>query len=144
MGGRGITTGGLSTMTKEELLTLPDIYEHIVQESNRIANMRAKLYSTQGLDTRDKVQSSGGSNMLAEIVIDAQQELDKEQESFYAMAAEAKKMIRDKLDGNEATVMELRYVGCIGWAEISAMLDLSKATLYRYRNTALELMFNDN
>ena len=130
-------------MTKDDFLSLPDTYEHIVQESNRIENMRARLYSTQGLDTRDKVQSSGGSSMLAEIVIDAQQELDNRMSDFYAMVSEADKLIAARLDGNEAQVMRLRYVGCIGWAEISAMLDLSKATLYRYRNTALEILFND-
>lgn len=130
-------------MTKEELLALPGIYEKIRQDSVRIQKMRARLYSPKGLDTRDKVQSSGGNSMLAEVVIDLQQKLDARADAFNRLTAEAGELISDNLEGNSALVMRLRYVDCFNWSEIAAMLDLSPATLYRYRNAALDLIFKE-
>ena len=128
-------------MIKSELLALPDMYNRIEQDKLRVHNMRARLYSPKGLDTRDKVQSSGGNNMLAETVIDMQQKLDKRINDFDIMRAEADKLIAGKLSDDTALVMRLRYVDCFNWSEISAMLDYSPATLYRYRRTALKILF---
>lgn len=128
-------------MIKSELLALPDMYNRIEQDKLRVHNMRARLYSPKGLDTRDKVQSSGGNNMLAETVIDMQQKLDKRINDFDIMRAEADKLIAGKLADNTALVMRLRYVDCFNWSEISAILDYSPATLYRYRRTALKILF---
>ena len=130
-------------MTEEEFLKLPGIYERIKQDTARIEKMRARLYSPKGLDTRDKVQTSGGSNMLAETVIDLQQKLDAKVEAFNKLTAEAGLMISDNLEGDTALVMRLRYVDCFSWAEISAMLDISEPTLYRYRRVALEIIFKE-
>lgn len=130
-------------MTKTELLKLPDIYLRIEQDKQRIHNMRARLYSPKGLDTRDKVQSSGGNGMLAETVIDMQQKLDKRISEFDTLRAEADKMIAGRLKDDTALVMRLRYVDCCNWAEISAMLDYSPATLYRYRRIALDILFKE-
>lgn len=129
-------------LTKTEFLSLPELYKQLKKDTERVNNMRDRLYTPKGLDTRDKVQSSGKS-MLAEIVIDMQQKLDARISDFNRMTAEAAAMIADKLDDDTALVIRLRYVECISWSEIQAILDCSPATLYRCRKTAIHVLFNE-
>lgn len=130
-------------LTKTEFLSLPELYKRLKKDTERVNNMRDRLYTPKGLDTRDKVQSSGGKSMLAEIVIDMQQKLDDRMADFNRMKVEAAAMIADKLDDDTALVIRLRYVECISWSEIQAILDCSPATLYRCRKTAIHVLFNE-
>lgn len=130
-------------LTKTEFLSLPVLYKQLKKDTERVNNMRDRLYTPKGLDTRDKVQSSGGKSMLAEIVIDMQQKLDTRKADFNRMKVEAAAMIADKLDDDTALVIRLRYVECISWSEIQAILDCSPATLYRCRKTAIHVLFNE-
>ena len=130
-------------LTKTEFLSLPVLYKQLKKDTERVNNMRDRLYTPKGLDTRDKVQSSGGKSMLAEIVIDMQQKLDDRITDFNRMKVEAAAMIADKLDDDTALVIRLRYVECISWSEIQAILDCSPATLYRCRKTAIHVLFNE-
>ena len=129
-------------INEEDFIKLPDIYADIERDRKRIDLMRSRLYSPKGLDTRDKVQSSGGANMLAEIVIDLQQKLDARVDVYEALKAEADDLIKSKLDDDTALVMRLRYIEAITWSEIAAILDYSEATLYRYRRQALDKLFS--
>ena len=132
-------------MTKDELLKLPEIYAGIERDRKRIDIMRSRLYSPKGLDTRDKVQSSGGNSMLAETVIDLQQKLDARVREADRLRAEADRMISRELSDSIdlALVMKLRYIQCLSWAHISEWLQYSPATLYRYRREALSILFKE-
>lgn len=129
-------------MTKDELLKLPDMAASIANEGKRIEAMRARLYSPKGLDTRDKVQSSGGNNMLAETVIDLQNKLDARIEKYEQLRAEAYVMIERALTGDMYYVMSLRYVDALSWAEVASIVNVSAATVYRKHRAALSKLFN--
>ena len=130
-------------INENDFIKLPDIYNELERDRRRVDIMRSRLYSPKGLDTRDKVQSSRGANMLAEIVIDLQQKIDARTEAYEYMKAEADGLIQSKLQDEVALIMRLRYIEAINWSEIAAMLDYSPATLYRYRRQALDILFND-
>ena len=131
-------------MTREELLSIPRRAQDIADEQNRIEVMKAKLYSPRGLDTSDKVQSSGSQTALADIVIDMEQRLDTKRQELSKLREEAANLIyKADIDDDERVVLALRYTEIMTWHEITSAIHYSIATAYRIHRAALDKLFEE-
>ena len=133
-------------ISKEEFLSIPKMARDIAEEKNRIAVMRAKLYSPRGLDTSDKVQSSGSQTALADIVIDKEQRLESRVCELDRLREEAERIIlgNDILSDDEIMLMLLRYSDCKTWREITETIHYGIATTYRMNRNALDILFDED
>ena len=132
-------------ISKEEFLSIPKISKELKDEQNRIAVMRSKLYSPRGLDTSDKVQSSGSQTALADIVIDMEGKLDNKELELRHLQDEARCAIlgNDTLSNDEVMLMLLRYTEGASWQEISETIHYSIAQVFRYHRIALDILFDE-
>ena len=136
-------------ITKKEILSIPPRIKDIAKQRDRIEALREKLYSPRGLDTNEKVQSSGGeSAALADIVIDMQQDLNEEQETLNDIRARAAEII-ETLPDEQKYVMRLRYLDTDAagepivhsWPEIAGVMFYSTPTTYRKHDEAMAILF---
>lgn len=133
----------MELMTREELLQIPAVARRIRHERDKVEAMKAKLYSPKGLDTHERVQSSGSmAPILADVVIDAEAELEIEEEELQAKAERAKELIKARLDGEDKEVMMLRYVYGLEWEEVARIMIYSQQTIFRRHQLALEKLYN--
>lgn len=132
-------------MTREEFLAIPKLAREISEERSHIAVLRGKLYSPRGLDTSEKVQSSGSQTALADIVIDMEQRLDSKEAELDRMQEEAARIIlgNDELTGEEIMLMLLRYTEGAKWETIADAIHYSPASVFRIHNIAIEKIFQD-
>ena len=127
-------------MTREELEMIPKMAREIEHEKDKIQAMRTRLTSPKGLDTRDKVQTSGSEISLADVVIDAQQMLDKKEQKLRVYQDDARILIK-RLEGEEWQLMTLRYVMALEWTDISRMMNYSARTIYRMHSRVMAELF---
>ena len=131
-------------MTKEEFLSIPKRAREIEDEDNRIEVMKSKLYSPRGLDTNEKVQSSGSQTALADVVIDMEQRLEAKKIELSSLRAEALQMIYGAyLTDSERLVLILRYTEDSAWSEITEAIHYSVATVFRIHRAAVEKLFEE-
>lgn len=131
-------------MTKEEFLSIPKRAREIEDEDNRIEVMKSKLYSPRGLDTNEKVQSSGSQTALADVVIDMEQRLEAKKIELSRLRAEALQMIYGAyLTDSERLVLMLRYTEDSAWSEITEAIHYSVATVFRIHRAAVEKLFEE-
>lgn len=131
-------------MTKEEFLSIPKMAREIEDEDNRIEVMKSKLYSPRGLDTNEKVQSSGSQTALADVVIDMEQRLEAKKIELSRLRAEALQMIYGAyLTDSERLVLMLRYTEDSAWSEITEAIHYSVATVFRIHRAAVEKLFKE-
>lgn len=131
-------------MTKEEFLSIPKMAREIEDEDNRIEVMKSKLYSPRGLDTNEKVQSSGSQTALADVVIDMEQRLEAKKIELSRRRAEALQMIYGAyLTDSERLVLMLRYTEDSAWSEITEAIHYSVATVFRIHRAAVEKLFEE-
>ena len=129
-------------INREEFLNIPKLSKEIAEEENRIAVIRAKLYSPRGLDTNEKVQSSGSQTALADVVIDMEQRLEAKKIELSSLRAEALRMIYGAdLEDSERLVLMLRYVEDSTWLEITEAIHYSVATVFRIHRAAIDKLF---
>lgn len=130
---------------KEILLAVPDMVKEIRREQQRIDALREKLYSPRGLDTGEKVQSSGGSQeALADVVIDLEQALDEKRCELKGVQKEVEKMFRDAgLAQEDFILMMLRYYEGLSWGEITKAMCWSEATIFRRHHDILEQIYGE-
>lgn len=127
---------------KEKLLSIPDTIKELKQEKNRVDALREKLYSPRGLDTSEKVQSSGSQTELADVVIDLEQKLDEKLRMLSVLQREAEAMFREEeLAQEDFILMMLRYYEGDSWAEISKAMCWSESTIYRRHHELLEQIY---
>ena len=132
-------------ITREDFLSIPRLARELRDERDRIEVIKSKLYSPRGLDTSDKVQSSGSQTALADVVIDMEQRLEHREWELGRLQEQAKCAVlgSDTLSGEQVMLMILRYVDCAGWSEITETLHYSIATVYRMHRESLEIIFGD-
>ena len=129
-------------MTREELLSIPRKARDIADEQDRIEELKSKLYSPRGLDTNEKVQSSGSQTALADVVMDMEQKLEARKEELRKLRADALKAINEAdLDSNERLVLMLRYTEGCAWSEITETIHYSVASVFRIHRAALDELF---
>ena len=130
-------------VSREDFLAIPRMAKEIADEENRIAVMRSKLYSPKGLDTSEKVQSSGSQSHLADIVIDMEQALEEKKRELDWLKTEALTLVdeTEELSGEERAIMVLRYEEDRTWPEITETIHYAVATVFRMHRTALDKIF---
>ena len=135
-------------ISREELLSIPQMAREIENEDARIETMRSRLYSPKGLDTTETVQSSGSNqNALADVVIDLQQKLDEKKMELVRLQNEVVEMIYHELDleDRERIIFLLRYTErCLGWKDIAAMTHYAESTVYRKHEQVLGKIYSEN
>lgn len=132
-------------ISREDFLSIPKVAKEIQDEENRIAVMRSKLYSPRGLDTSDKVQSSGSQTALADIVIDMEQKLEARETELERLQVQAQELIQgsELLDGDTIVLMLLRYTANARWSDIAETMHYGIATIYRMHSSAIDILFGD-
>ncbi len=132
-------------ISKEELLSIPQMARDIEAEDERIMTMKSRLYSPKGLDTSEKVQSSGGNQTaLADVVIDLEQKLDLKKMALERLQDEVVEMVYHELDLEdvERIIFLLRYTErCLGWRDIAAMIHYGESTVYRKHDEVLRRIY---
>lgn len=135
---------GDGIMTREELLSIPRKVRDIADEEYRIETLKAKLFSPRGLDTNEKVQSSGSQTALADIVIDMEHKLDLKKQALGKLRAEAMNMIYGAdLTEDESVVLMLRYTEFMTWPEITEVVHYASATVFRIHRKAVDKLFGE-
>ena len=130
-------------VTREEFLTIPKMAREISEEEDRVAVMRAKLYSPRGLDTSEKVQSSGSQSHLADIVIDMEQALDARKAELESLSEALILIDSAELSGEERALMFLRYAEDRSWRDITETIHYAAATTFRMHRSALDKIFKE-
>ena len=132
-------------ITREEFLSIPERATELRKREDRIKCMKSKLLSPKGLDTSDKVQSSGSQTALIDIFIDMEQTLDAEKQELEHLQAEALKVIyRADLPSEQRMVMLLRYTENATWRSITETVHYGIATVFRIHRAALDKLFKVN
>lgn len=131
-------------MTREQFIALPDMAADIQRRAAQVNRLRARLTSPKGLDTREKVQSSGSNNNMADVLIDMAAELDNIRSIYQKQLEEAQDLIDDRLKSYPDLILltSLRYLSNRPWSDIIAIMGYSAATIFRKHDTALALLFN--
>ena len=131
-------------MTREQFTGLPDMAAEIKRRAAQVQRLRVRITSPKGLDTREKVQSSGGGNNMADVLIDMTADLDALTIQYNGLKAEAGDIIDAKLKEYPELILltTLRYLSNNKWSDIVAVLGYSPATIYRMNDTAIDIMFN--
>ena len=148
-------------VTREEFLTIPKMAREISEEEDRVAVMRAKLYSPRGLDTSEKVQSSGSQSHLADIVIDMEQALAGQENDLYLRVktlfgtmdrvipvgfsiGSAAAFAENLALLEERALMFLRYAEDRSWRDITETIHYAAATTFRMHRSALDKIFQND
>ena len=131
-------------MTREEFIALPDMAAEIWRRSQQIQRLKSRLTSPKGLDTREKVQSSGSGSNMADVMVDMQADVDIMLSVYNSMIEEASELIDDKLKGYPELMLltSLRYLKSRKWSEITAIMGYAPSTVFRMKDQALALLFN--
>ena len=126
-------------MTKEELTEIIIADKKIRAKKETAAALYELATSVPGIDTTTlKVQTSSRSeNEIITKYLDLERELKKD----IAAVLEKKETVYKKLqvlDGLEKDIMQLRYIGGLGWEYISEQVHLSVRQARRIHDKALE------
>lgn len=143
MAERKVQKGGRG-MTREQFTGLPDMAADIKKRAAQVQRLRIRVTSPKGLDTREKVQSSGGTNNMADVLIDMTADLDALTCQYNDLKAEAADLIDAKLSEYPELILlaTLRYLNNSKWSDITAVLGYSPATVYRMNDQTIDIIFN--
>ena len=132
-------------LTKNELMAIPVMIRDIKRSKERIEKMRAKLYSPQGFDSREKVQTSGTQrDELVDMVMDFEAKLEAEEKDVAELKQEAIALF-ETLEPEQKLLMTLRYIGAQSWPEIAEVMNYSPPSLFRrHRHIMSELFPEDD
>ena len=132
-------------MTREDFIALPDMAAEIQKRTAQVQRLRSRLTSPKGLDTREKVQTSGGNNNMADVMVDMAAELDALTCIYRDKLDEAAELIDTKLKDYPELILltSLRYIKGAKWSDVTAVMGYSTSTVFRMKDQALELIFNN-
>jgi DNA-binding Lrp family transcriptional regulator len=132
-------------LTKNELMAIPVMIRDIKRSKERIEKMKAKLYSPQGFDSREKVQTSGTQrDELVDMVRDFEAKLEAEEKDVAELKQEAIALF-ETLEPEQKLLMTLRYIGAQSWPEIAEVMNYSPPSLFRrHRHIMSELFPEDD
>ena len=126
-------------MTKEELTEIIIADKKIRAKKETAAALYELATSVPGIDTTTlKVQTSSRSeNEIITKYLDLERELKKD---IAAVLEKKKKIYKDLqiLCGLEKEIMQLRYIGGLGWEDISEQVNLSVRQAMRIHDKALD------
>lgn len=131
-------------MSKDELYKIPTLAEEVDREADRINAMRGRLTSPKGFDDREKVQTSAAKqNALVDVIIDMEQQLEQKRAELDRLCGEARTIIdtAEGLDDDEYFIIRLRYVQVFSWETVEQMMHVSRATVFRKHNSAIDKIF---
>lgn len=128
-------------LTKNKLMSIPLRIRDIERTRARIEKMRSKLYSPQGFDSRERVQTSGQQHdELADMVIDLEARLKIEEGEVAILKQQAIEMFM-ALEPEEKQLMTLRYIGALSWGEIAGVMNYSPPTLFRRHRQIMDGLY---
>lgn len=131
-------------LTKNELMAIPVMIRDIERSRARIEKMRAKLYSPQGFDSREKVQTSGTQrDELVDMVMDFEAKLEAEEKDVAELKQEAIALF-ETLEPEQKLLMTLRYIGAQSWPEIAEVMNYSPPSLFRRHRQIMSELFPED
>lgn len=131
-------------LTKNELMAIPVMIRDIERSKARIEKMRAKLYSPQGFDSREKVQTSGTQrDELVDMVMDFEAKLEAEEKDVAELKQEAIALF-ETLEPEQKLLMTLRYIGAQSWPEIAEVMNYSPPSLFRRHRQIMSELFPED
>lgn len=128
-------------MTKEELEELRTINERINSKERQKVELREKM-STVNSSTdysNERVQTSHCNHAEDKLIklIDLEIEIDKDIDELVDKRNRARTKI-NQIKGEAGLVLEMRYLECLDWKDISTELNKSDRSVYRIHLKALE------
>ena len=131
-------------LTKNELMAIPVMIRDIKRSKARIEKMRARLYSPQGFDSREKVQTSGTQrDELVDMVMDFEAKLEAEEKDVAELKQEAIALF-ETLEPEQKLLMTLRYIGAQSWPEIAEVMNYSPPSLFRRHRQIMSELFPED
>ena len=128
-------------LTRNELNSIPIKVRNIRRSKARIEKMRAKLYSPQGFDDRERVQTSGGQrDELVDMVLDFESLMQAEQREVDELSEQARAMF-ERLDPEPKQLMTLRYIEALSWPEIAEVMMYAPPTLFKKHRQILDTLY---
>lgn len=131
-------------LTKNELMAIPVMIRGIDRTKARIEKMRSKLYSPQGFDSRERVQTSGSQrDELVDMVMDFEAKLEAKKAEVEGLKREAIGMF-EPLEAEAKLLMTLRYIGAQSWPEIADVMNYSPPSLFRRHRQIMRELFPED
>ena len=131
-------------LTKTELMAIPIMIRDIDRTKARIEKMRSKLYSPQGFDSRERVQTSGSQrDELVDMVMDFEAKLETKKAEVERLKREAIALF-EPLEPEQKLLMTLRYIGAQSWPEIAEVMNYSPPSLFRRHRQIMSELFPED
>ena len=128
-------------ISKDELLMIPKLSREIQSEQTRIDNMRQRLYSPQGFDDRERVQSSGREgSALVDVVLDMEQKLETKRKRLEYLKSGAEEAFK-RLPLEERELMTLRYLSAQSWDVVATVMNYAPVTVYKKHQKIMKTLF---
>ena len=125
-------------------MAIPVMIRDIKRSKARIEKMRARLYSPQGFDSREKVQTSGTQrDELVDMVMDFEAKLEAEEKDVAELKQEAIALF-ETLEPEQKLLMTLRYIGAQSWPEIAEVMNYSPPSLFRRHRQIMSELFPED
>lgn len=125
-------------------MAIPVMIRDIERSKARIEKMRAKLYSPQGFDSRERVQTSGTQrDELVDMVMDFEAKLEAEEQDVMELKQQAVALF-EELESEPKLLMTLRYIGAQSWSEIAEVMNYSPPSLFRRHRQIMDELFPDD
>lgn len=132
-------------MTKNELKNILHLDTLINSNLKQLEELRSFKSVLPSLEVGDKVQSNKISDTTFDYVaniVNLENIINNDIDKLVELKLKAKSEFK-KLDIVYRTVMELRYLECKDWEEISAVMAYSTQHIYRLHGEALERIRKD-
>lgn len=127
-------------MIKNRLNNIRKINSRIASKQQQLQMLETTRGSLPSFNTDDRVSNSDISDRTADTalkIIELQQEIAEEINRFLMLQNKYRKLF-NRLGGDYATLMELRYLCNVKWEIISATLHISMQHTYRLHGEALQ------
>ena len=134
------SSGRSYTMTKTELLNLPNDEKNIIQLENRLKALKTRLYSPQEPNFNEKIKETGKpAGALVDAVIDLENLIESRKAELKAKKETAGRIFK-RLDPEHRAIMTLYYIEGLTWPAVADLMILTPAALFRKRKEAIETL----
>lgn len=133
-------------MEREQLnniLGVNKLLESNLRQRENLRRLKGAI-SSPG-DMKERVQSSGIQNNVEKYVtkiVDLEYKISDEINELTSLQIEAKEMFKC-LDTLPRTIMEMKYLECLDWKELSYRLGYSEAHARKIHREALDVMYGN-
>ncbi len=111
-------------ITRDEIRSIPELHKSIIRDKEQLLFLREKATCIPSSTTdREHVQSSPSNhgNKYVEAAVDLSHDIQKKEARLATMQQNARGFIETIEDPKARKVLEMRYLKCYTWEEVSEL-----------------------